>query len=84
MLHFDVVSLALTSKWNRVMTGRLQRRLFLCVVIALSTCGCQNWPNDASQTSAWTDPWRRGGDTSKGSVGVDARAREIERNLGVR
>jgi len=82
-LRFDVASITLMSKWYRVMSGGLQHQLLLCVVIALSICGCQNSPGNSSQSSAWTDPWRRGDNTSKGSVGIDARAREIERNLGV-
>jgi hypothetical protein len=57
----------------------------LALAIALGGCSRWNWrgPGFDDQTSGWTSKLRPAAD-EKQLTGLDARAQEIERNLGVR
>jgi hypothetical protein len=69
---------------ERVMMRRqfcCRTRCFSLILLSCLMAGCANWSSGpVPKGSSWTERWRAG---TTQAFGVDKRAREIEKNLGV-
>jgi hypothetical protein len=79
-----ILNSVLLPNSERVMIRRPFWCRISCMSLILSSCllaGCAGWsPGSGSERTSWTERWKAG---ASEVFGVDERARQIEKNLGV-